>query len=121
MLRRRNSKALAMVAIAIVAATLAAAPGFQCLRGLSLDAATALRWRLFGDIHESSSSPAVVVALDEETYRTPPFKGTPTITWTGEIARVLTAVLEGGAKAVGFDVIFPTSIEDSRFHSATRR
>ncbi len=113
MLGRRSSTALAMVAIAIVAATLAAAPGFQFTRGLSLDVATALRWRLFGDLHDSSSSPAVVVALDEETYRTPPFKGTPMITWTGEIARVLAAVLEGGAKAVGFDVIFPTTIEDS--------
>ena len=112
MLGRRSSTALAMVAIAIVAATLAAAPGFQFTRGLSLDVATALRWRLFGDLHDSSSSPAVVVALDEETYRTPPFKGTPMITWTGEIARVLAAVLEGGAKAVGFDVIFPTTIED---------
>jgi adenylate cyclase len=113
MLGRRSSKALALVAIAIVATTLAAAPGFQVPRGLSLDVSTALRWRLFGDIHESSSSPTVVVALDEETYRRPPFKGTPTITWTGEIARVLTAVLGGGAKAVGFDVIFPTTIEDS--------
>ena len=82
MLGRRSSTALAIVAIAIVAATLAAAPGFQFTRGLSLDVATALRWRLFGDLHDSSSSPAVVVALDEETYRTPPFKGTPTITWT---------------------------------------
>jgi adenylate cyclase len=113
MLGRRSSTALAMVAIAIVAATLAAPPGLQFTRGLSLDVATALRWRLFGDLHDSSSSPAVVVALDEETYRTPPFKGTPSITWTGEIARVLAAVLEGGAKAVGFDVIFPTTIEDS--------
>ena len=110
---RRNSTALAMIAIAIVAATLAAAPGFQFLRGLSLDVATGLRWRMFGDIHQSSSSPAVVVALDEETYRTPPFKGTPIITWTGEIARVLAAVIDGGAKAVGFDLIFPTTIEDS--------
>ncbi len=113
MLGRRSSTALAMAAIVIFAATLAAAPGFQFLRGLSLDVSTGLRGPLFGDIHASSSSPAVVVALDEETYRTPPFKGTPTITWTGEIARVLAAVLEGGAKAVGFDVIFPTTIEDS--------
>ena len=100
MLGRRSSTAIAMVAIAVVAATLAAAPGFQFLRGLSLDVATALRWGLFGDSHESSSSPAVVVALDEETYRTPPFKGTPTIAWTSEIGRVLVAVLDGGAPAI---------------------
>ena len=113
MLGRRSSAAIAIVAIAAVSATLAATPKFQFLRGLSLDAATALRWRAFGDRHDSASSPAVVVALDEETYRTPPFKGTPTIAWTGEIGRVLRAVLDGGASVVGFDVIFPTTIEDS--------
>jgi class 3 adenylate cyclase len=53
------------------------------------------------------------VALDEETYRTPPFAGTPAITWTREIGQVLTAVLDGGAKVAGFDIVFPTSIEQS--------
>jgi hypothetical protein len=28
----------------------------------------------------------VVVAIDEETFRTPPFEGTPSVTWTPEIA-----------------------------------
>ena len=55
----------------------------------------------------------MVVAIDEETYRTPPFKGSPTQTWTGEIGRVLGAIVEGGAKVVGFDIVFPTSIEQS--------
>jgi class 3 adenylate cyclase/CHASE2 domain-containing sensor protein len=54
-----------------------------------------------------------VVAIDEETYRSPPFVGTPDVTWTGEIGRVLTAVVEGGAKVVGFDIVFSTSIEQS--------
>ena len=111
--RRRALTAAAWAAIAIASATLAASPGFTFLRGLSLDAATALRWRAFGDAHETASSPTAVIALDEETYRTPPFKGTPTIAWTGEIGRALGAVLNGGAKVVGFDVIFPTTIEDS--------
>ncbi len=35
------------------------------------------------------------------------------MTWTREIGRVLTAVVAGGAKVVGFDVVFPTSIEQS--------
>ena len=43
----------------------------------------------------------MVVAIDEETYETPPFKGSPTITWTGEIGRVLSAMLEGGAQRRG--------------------
>ena len=54
-----------------------------------------------------------MVAIDEETFRTPPFEGSPSATWTPEIGRVLTAIIDGGAKVVGFDVIFPTSIEQS--------
>ena len=73
---------------------------------------TALRWRVFGNAHEPRS-PAVVVAIDEETFRTPPFEGTPSVTWTREIGRVLTAIIDGGAKVVGFDIVFPTSIEQS--------
>ena len=67
----------------------------------------------FGDAYPPASSPAVVVALDEETFRTPPFEGSPSVTWTPEIGRVLTAIIDGGAKVVGFDIVFPTSIEQS--------
>ena len=72
-----------------------------------------LRWRAFGDAHPPASSPTVVLALDEETFRTPPFEGSPSVTWTPEIGRVLTAIIDGGAKVVGFDIVFPTSIEQS--------
>src|SRR4029078_7174165 len=44
---------------------------------------------------------------------TPPFAKTPTVTWTREIGRVLSAVIDGNPKVVGFDVIFPNSIEQS--------
>jgi serine phosphatase RsbU (regulator of sigma subunit)/CHASE2 domain-containing sensor protein len=54
-----------------------------------------------------------VLALDEETFRTPPFEGSPSVTWTPEIGRVLSAIIDGGAKVVGFDIVFPTSIEQS--------
>ena len=83
------------------------------MRGLSIDVLTALRWRVFGNAHAPAASPAVVVALDEETFRTPPFEGTPSVTWTREIGQVLTAIIDGGAKVVGFDIVFPTSIEQS--------
>ncbi|MET0924425.1 MAG: adenylate/guanylate cyclase domain-containing protein, partial [Xanthobacteraceae bacterium] len=33
--------------------------------------------------------------------------------WTREIGQVLTAIIDGGAKVVGFDMMFPTSIEQS--------
>ena len=105
--------AIAALAIALVAGLIAVSPAFERLHGLSIDALTALRWRAFGQMHDPRSSPTVVVALDEESYRTPPFAGTPNVTWTREIGRVLTAVVAGGAKVVGFDVVFPTSIEQS--------
>ncbi len=99
--------------IALAAGLLAASPALDGFPGFSIDLLTMLRWRVFGDAHPSASSPAVVVALDEETFRTPPFEGTPSVTWTPEIGRVLTAIIDGGAKVVGFDIVFPTSIEQS--------
>ena len=99
--------------IALSTGLAAASPLFDGLRGFSIDVLTMLRWRVFGNAEPPTSSRAVVVALDEETFRTPPFEGTPSITWTPEIGRVLTAIVDGGATVVGFDVVFPTSIEQS--------
>jgi adenylate cyclase len=109
--RLRDTAAALLIAAIFGVAT--ALPALDVLRGLSIDALTALRWRTYGLMHDSSSSPAVVIALDEETYRTAPFAGTPNVTWTREIGRVLAAAVAGGAKVVGFDVIVPTSIEQS--------
>ena len=113
-LARANLRAAAVaLVVSLAAGLLAAAPALDGLAGLSLDVLTALRWRMFGNAHPPATSPAVVVAVDEETFRTPPFAGTPTVTWTREIGRVLTALIDGGATVVGFDVVFPTSIEQS--------
>jgi hypothetical protein len=103
----RLRAAAAGVLIALSAGLVAASPVFDGLRGFSIDLLTMLRWRAFGDLHLPASSQTVVVALDEETFRTPPFEGSPSVTWTPEIGRILTAIIEGGAKVVGFDVIFP--------------
>jgi class 3 adenylate cyclase/CHASE2 domain-containing sensor protein len=111
MIRRRD--ALVAVVIAITAGIAAASPAFGLLHGISIDALTAFRWFAFGPARAPATSPTVIVALDEEAYRTPPFVGTPGVFWTREIGRVVTAVIDGGAKVVGFDVVFPTSIEQS--------
>ena len=95
---------------AVIAGGLALPP-FDWMRGLSLDASFWLRHQVFGARHSPPESPAVVVAIDEETYRRAPFKDLPKVMWTKQIARVMNAVIEGGAKVVGFDVIFPTSVE----------
>ncbi len=55
--------------------------------------------------------PVVVIAIDEETHRREPFKGLPAAFWTREIGGVLDRVVAGGASAIGFDVIFPTTVQ----------
>lgn len=104
---------VAAMLIALLAGAVFTSPPLQVLQGLSLDILTALRGKLVGDRRDPATSPVVVVAIDGETYDTPPFKGSPTLTWTREIGRVLTGITDGGAKAIGFDVIFPSSIEQS--------
>jgi class 3 adenylate cyclase len=111
--RLRRGDALAVVIIALACGLLFASPALDGVRGLSLDVLTALRWRAFGNPYDPASAPAVVVVIDEDSYRVPPFKGSPSLTWTREIGRVLTAIVDGGAKVIGFDIIFPTSIEQS--------
>jgi adenylate cyclase len=104
---------VALVIISILSGIIFTWPSLDSEHGLSIDILTALRWRIFGARHQPASQPAVVVAIDEQSFQTPPFYGSPTLTWTREIGRVLTAIVESGAKVVGFDVIFPTSIEQS--------
>jgi adenylate cyclase len=117
--RRRDF--LAALLIAFLAGAIVALPQLDRMRGLSIDVLTWLKWRMAGQLRAPESSPTVVIALDEETYRRKPFEGTPNVTWTREIGLVLDAVLKGGAKVVGFDIIFPTSIEQSEmpFESET--
>jgi adenylate cyclase len=95
----------AIIIIALVAGIVFASPAFEVVQGLSVDALTALRWQFFGNLVDPVSTPVVVVAIDEETYQTPPFKQSPTLTWTREIGRVLTAIVDGGATVVGFDIV----------------
>src|SRR5260370_12838006 len=104
---------LAGVVLALLVGIGFSTPVFDGLGGISLDLLTGLRWHLFGNAHAPEDSPTVVVAIDEETYRRPPFPRTPNVTWTGEIGRVLNAVVEGGAKIVAFDIVFPVSLEQS--------
>jgi class 3 adenylate cyclase/CHASE2 domain-containing sensor protein len=105
--------AVAVCLIAVACGILSTLPPFGLIHGWSIDALTALRWEAFGARRDPAAMPVAVVAIDEQTYQTPPFKGSPTLTWTTEIGRVLNAVIDGGAKVVGFDLVFPTSIEQS--------
>ena len=112
-IRRTTRDVIALAAIALICAAVAVSPPLQPIHGLSIDILTALRWEVFGRRQDPAGSAAVVIAIDEESARAAPFKGSPMLTWTGEIGRVLAAILEGGAKVAGFDVVIPISIEQS--------
>jgi adenylate cyclase len=101
--------ASAFVAAGLVTGVLAVAP-IDFLDGLSLDSQFWLRKTTMGPRHTPETSPTVVVAIDEETYRRAPFAQTPKVLWTPDIAGVIDAVVSGGAKVVGLDIIFPTSV-----------
>src|ERR1700681_2061609 len=105
--------AAAIILVALVCGIVSGLSPLSMIHGGSIDALTALRGEAFGTRRDLASAPVVVIALDEETSETPPFEGSPTLTWTTEIGRVLSAVIDGGAKVVGFDLIFSRSIEQS--------
>src|ERR1700682_2021025 len=104
---------VAIIVVALTCGIVSVLPPFKFVHGWSIDALTALRWEVFGARRDPGSAPVVVIALDEEPSETPPFAGSPTLAWTTEIGRVLSAVIDGGAKVVGFDIVFPRSIEQS--------
>src|SRR5215813_2447635 len=106
-------RVIAVLLVALLSGLLSALPPVSLVHGWSIDVLTVLRWKLLGPRHDPATAPVAVIAIDEETYETPPFKGTPTPAWTTEIGRVLNAVLDGGAKVAGFDIVFANSIEQS--------
>jgi adenylate cyclase len=69
----------AIIIIALVTGIVFASPAFEVVQGLSIDALTTLRWQFFGNLLDPASEPVVVVAIDMESYWTPPFKGSPTL------------------------------------------
>ena len=105
--------AIAIVLTSLACGLVSVLPPISLIHGWSIDSLTALRWQVLGPRRDPVSTPVAVIAIDEETYQTPPFKGSPTLTWTPEVGRVLDAVVRGGARVVGFDIVFPTSIEQS--------
>ena len=119
--------AVAATLIALAANLLVAVPFSANLRGLSIDLLFLLRQAMLGPRHGPAESHTVVVAIDEETYRQPPFEALPKVMWTPQIGTVIDAVIAGGARVIGFDVIFPTSVErlepgyDRNFLLALRR
>lgn len=87
----------------------ASGPAADWLRGASLDLLVPLRHALFAQ--ETAASRVAVVAIDEETYRRPPFSEMPQAGWSPLLAPVLNAVVAEAA-VVGFDVVYSTSLDN---------
>jgi class 3 adenylate cyclase len=97
--------------VALMLGFLGTLPALAPLDGLGVDSLFWLRHQVYGPRHGPDQSPAVVIALDEETFRRPPFKSLPKVLWTPQLAQVINAVRAGGAKVIGQDLILPTSVE----------
>jgi class 3 adenylate cyclase len=104
----------ARVRFAAIVAILALAIGVLTERflayGLSLDALLTLRHAIFGDRHPSGTSQVVVVNIDEATFDTSAFEK-PFALWAPQFATVLDAIDAAGAKVIGVDLIFATTVE----------
>lgn len=106
----RSWRDWAIAALAVLAVVGAlATPPFDRLAGLGLDG---LYW--LDRQYPGAARPAadvIVIAIDEETYRRPPFRDTPRVMWTKPLAGVLDSVLSANPKVIGFDLIYPTSVD----------
>ncbi len=99
------------VIVGIVWTALVRSPALHRLEGLSLDTLYWLHALVSDPPDASPESPSVIIAIDEETYRTQPFEGLPKVLWTQHIAKVLNAVVAGGVSVIGFDIVFSTSAD----------
>lgn len=99
------------VLIAAAWTALVQLPQLGAIEGLSIDELFWLRTVAFGPRYPPASSPTVVVAIDEETYRRRPFDDIPIALWTPQLARVVRALDDAGAAVIGFDLILPTSAQ----------
>lgn len=102
---------LAVIVVAGLTAAATALPPLDVLDDIALDSLHWLRQAAFGPKYKPQQSPTVVIAIDEETFQTPPYKNLPKIMWSKQLASIINSVVDGGAKVIGFDLIFPTSVE----------
>lgn len=107
----RRVRLVLLGAVAPAVASLLMLAASSMLQGPSIDSLYWLRERVHGPRPSPDPSPVVVVGIDEETYRRPPFAGTPQALWGPRLGTVLGAMLDGGAAAVGLDLVHPTSVE----------
>ncbi len=108
---RRRRRVLAAAIMGVVAGAIALLPPVRDFELRGIDVLLPLRHAAFGPLFPPSKSDVAVVAVDEQTYRTPPFANTPKDAWTPYLGAIIDAVNAADPKAIGLDVIFPTSLD----------
>ncbi len=98
-------------ALGLVLGLAAAHPALDGLLRVGIDVMLPLRHAVSGPLWPAQESDVAVVALDEETYRTPPFADRPQVTWTPYLASIVEAVNAAGPAAIGVDLIYPTTLD----------
>ena len=102
---------MAAAVAAVMTASVLSLPSLGRMDGLGIDSLHWLRHTFSGSQYKAEKSPTVVLAIDEETFQRRPFKNLPKIMWSKQLAGILDSILAGQAKVIGFDLIFPTSVE----------
>lgn len=97
--------------LGLILGAIAAWPDARLLHRMGIDALIAIRHNIDGPLFPPAESAVVAVVIDEETYRTPPFTDTPKVAWTPMLAEVIDAVDRAGARVIGLDLIYPTSLD----------
>ena len=110
-LRRYRRRLLAAAVMGLVAGLVALLPYVRDFELRGIDFLLPARHLAFGPLFPPSRSDVVVVAIDEQSYRTEPFANTPKVAWTPHFGAVIDAVNAAGPKAIGLDEIFPTSLD----------
>lgn len=99
------------LALGLIVGLLAALPQSRVYDRRGIDFLLPLRHQLFGPLFPPSKSDVVIVAIDEQTYRTAPFDNTPKVAWTPYLGYVIDAIDKAEPKAIGLDIMFPTTLD----------
>ena len=110
-LKRYRRRLLVAVLLGLIAGAVSSVPQARVFDLRGIDFLLPLRHWAYGPLFPPSKSDAVVVAIDEQTYKTDPFTNTPKVAWTPYLAEVISAVNAAGPKAIGLDMILPTTLD----------
>jgi class 3 adenylate cyclase/CHASE2 domain-containing sensor protein len=108
---RRRRRVVAALALGLVAGLIATLPVSRAFDRRGIDYLLPLRHQLFGPLFAPFASDVVIVAVDEQTYKTEPFNNTPKVAWTPYFGYVIDAIDKAGPKAIGLDIVFPTTLD----------